>query len=377
MSFFDEDDEPRPASGRAAAAPQPAASRPIARPCYPPAASRSAASSLMLILLVVRRALAASSSRARRTRCKRLQPRGRRARARSPTRRSASRSSSSCATRAASRRDDLQTTISGYRGQARDSSTSRPSGSTCPTTWWPPSARFLIALELRRDGLAAIATSVRTALATRTRRPTQRDQRDRGPDAGVPRLRRDLRDAHRPVHHATALREAEIGGPDDPRLASSSPASQWLRPTTVAEALGQPRRRAASATRAASRRRASTARGSTPSTRRRPDAAARRAEPHPGHGRATFIVTFTNQGENDETDVQVVLRIEGAGEPIRVQRTVESVAQGATAEADAGAHRGAAARSARDHRRRGPPGAGRGDDRQQLRRSTTAAFTQQ
>ena len=33
-----------------------------------------------------------------------------------------------------------------------------------------------------------------------------------------------------------------------------------------------------------------------------------------------FIVTFTNQGENDETDVQVVLRIEGAGEPIRVVR---------------------------------------------------------
>ena len=46
-----------------------------------------------------------------------------------------------------------------------------------------------------------------------------------------------------------------------------------------------------------------------------------------------FIVTFTNQGENDETDVQVVLRIEGAGEPIRVQRRVESVPQGTTAEA--------------------------------------------
>jgi len=46
-----------------------------------------------------------------------------------------------------------------------------------------------------------------------------------------------------------------------------------------------------------------------------------------------FLVTFTNQGENDEVNIQVVLRIEGAGQPIRVVRTVQSVPQGAQAEA--------------------------------------------
>jgi len=46
-----------------------------------------------------------------------------------------------------------------------------------------------------------------------------------------------------------------------------------------------------------------------------------------------FAVTFTNQGENDEVNIQVVLRIEGAGQPIRVVRTVQSVPQGAQAEA--------------------------------------------
>ena len=33
-----------------------------------------------------------------------------------------------------------------------------------------------------------------------------------------------------------------------------------------------------------------------------------------------FTVNFTNQGENDEVDIDVVLRIEGGPEPIRVSR---------------------------------------------------------
>jgi hypothetical protein len=42
-----------------------------------------------------------------------------------------------------------------------------------------------------------------------------------------------------------------------------------------------------------------------------------------------IVVKFANQGENDEADVRVVLTIAGAaGEPIRVVRTVDTVAQG-------------------------------------------------
>ena len=49
-----------------------------------------------------------------------------------------------------------------------------------------------------------------------------------------------------------------------------------------------------------------------------------------------FTVNFTNQGENDEADMRVVLRIEGGPEPLRVQRTVASVAAGASASATLG-----------------------------------------
>jgi hypothetical protein len=46
-----------------------------------------------------------------------------------------------------------------------------------------------------------------------------------------------------------------------------------------------------------------------------------------------FTVNFTNQGENDEVDINVVLRIEGGPEPLRVQRSVKSVPAGAAASA--------------------------------------------
>ena len=56
------------------------------------------------------------------------------------------------------------------------------------------------------------------------------------------------------------------------------------------------------------------------------------AEPHPRE-LARLPRHFTNQGDFDEANIQVVLRIEGAGAPIRVTRTVQSVPQGAQAEA--------------------------------------------
>jgi hypothetical protein len=44
-------------------------------------------------------------------------------------------------------------------------------------------------------------------------------------------------------------------------------------------------------------------------------------------------VRFTNQGENDEFDVKVTVAIEGGDKPIKVSRTVDTVAKGQTAEA--------------------------------------------
>jgi hypothetical protein len=44
-------------------------------------------------------------------------------------------------------------------------------------------------------------------------------------------------------------------------------------------------------------------------------------------------VNFTNQGEHDEVDIDVVLKIDGGPKPIRVTKNVASVAAGATASA--------------------------------------------
>ena len=46
-----------------------------------------------------------------------------------------------------------------------------------------------------------------------------------------------------------------------------------------------------------------------------------------------IVVKFTNQGENDEFDVKVTVSIEGGDKPIKVSRTVDTIARGATAEA--------------------------------------------
>jgi hypothetical protein len=46
-----------------------------------------------------------------------------------------------------------------------------------------------------------------------------------------------------------------------------------------------------------------------------------------------FVVTFANQGENDEFDIKVTARISSGAQQITLTTTVPKVAQGATAEA--------------------------------------------
>ena len=46
----------------------------------------------------------------------------------------------------------------------------------------------------------------------------------------------------------------------------------------------------------------------------------------------SFAVTFANQGENDETDVNVIVRIEGDGERISARKRVDQTEAGTNAE---------------------------------------------
>jgi hypothetical protein len=229
--------------------------------------------------------------------------------------------------------DDLSSQINGFRGIA-DTQYQQAKGISTPGEMTAAQRSLLITMEMRRDGLQSIADRVRTALSSDAEAADQAIEEIAG--AMEMFLASDV------VHRArvlplidNALQEADIGRQ---RLQDSQflPGTQWLEPATVADALGQ---------------QLSSGGGG-----------GNGGEPAPGlHGtqldsvavgdvtldpaaanRLTygpdteFTVNFTNGGEHDEFDVQVVLKIEGGPEPIQVRKSVPSVAAGAAATATLG-----------------------------------------
>ena len=190
---------------------------------------------------------------------------------------------------------------------------------------------LLMALEFRRDGLGFIAEKIRTALGDEGEAANDAITQIAGQMQAF--LASDvLYQARTAPLIKAALDDAEIGGQ---KIASS----RFLPGDRVAEredgrraaragAHGWHRRRARHAGARPARHRASTA--SRSGTRRcEPDAPNR----IPASADTAFVVRFTNQGENDEFDVKVNLTVEGGDKPIKVSRTVDTVARGATAEA--------------------------------------------
>jgi hypothetical protein len=229
--------------------------------------------------------------------------------------------------------DDLSSQINGFRGQADQQYDQAKSIST-PGAMTAAQRSFLIAMEMRRDGLQSIADNVRTALSSDAEAADQAIQRVAGAMSMF--LASDVVYQSRVMPMIDReLQDADIG---NQRLQGSQflPGRQWLDPTTVADALGQ---------------QLSSGGGSNNG-----------GEPAPGlHGtqldsvtvgdltldpaaanRLTygpdteFTVNFTNGGEHDEFDVQVTLKIEGGPEPIQVRKTVPSVTAGAAATATLG-----------------------------------------
>jgi hypothetical protein len=222
---------------------------------------------------------------------------------------------------------DLETTINGYRGQA-EQQFEQAKRLDVPDEMVGAQRSFLITMEQRRDGLAAIAARVRSALSDDPEAAGQAIAQIAG--AMQLFLVSDVIHETRTYPFIRdALADAEVGG-QTIQKSQFFPGAQWLDESTVANALGQ-------------QVTGGTVDGGEPAPglhghgidsvavgdlTLQPDA------PNRIPATATeFLVTFTNQGENDEVDVQVVLRIEGAGQPIRVVRTVDSVPQGTTAEA--------------------------------------------
>jgi hypothetical protein len=190
----------------------------------------------------------------------------------------------------------------------------------------------LIALELRQDGVAGVGQRIGTALGDEGEEADKAFAEIAGQMQAF--LSSDVLWQTRVVPSIkSALDDAEIGGQNVAATEGSLPDLAWLDEGTVATRLGK-----------------SLSSGGSGSDE----------EPAPGtHGtglvsvsagdvtlqpgtsnripRSTdaFTIRFENQGENDEVDVNVVMRIaraDGGGNDIRVEETVDQVARQQTAE---------------------------------------------
>lgn len=228
---------------------------------------------------------------------------------------------------------DLSTQVAGYRVQAEQQYEQAKRIST-PGDMTAAQRSFLMTMEMRRDGLQQIADRIRTALSSDSEAADEAITEIAG--AMQLFLSSDVIYSERVIPLIEdALRDADVGAQ---RLQQSRflPGIQWLDPNTVADALGQ---------QLSADSQAQTGREPAPGLHGTgidsvevgdqtldPNSANRIA-----YGPDTeFTVNFTNQGDNDEVDIDVVLRIDGGPEPIRVTRNVASVAAGASASATLG-----------------------------------------
>jgi hypothetical protein len=224
---------------------------------------------------------------------------------------------------------DLQTNISGYRVQA-EAQLKQARSLDVPNEMKGAQQALLMALEFRRDGLGEIAGQIRTALG---------DEGDAA-NAAITNIAGQMQTflASDVLYKArtaplikSALDDAEIGGQ---KIATSQflPGVEWLSEQTVASQLDQ---QLTGGTKGQTGEPAPGLHGTglesvtVGETRLQPDAPNR----IPASADTAFVVRFTNQGENDEFDVKVTLTVEGGDKPIKVSRTVDTVAKGQTAEA--------------------------------------------
>ena len=191
---------------------------------------------------------------------------------------------------------------------------------------------LLLTLGMRASGLGKIASEVRTAQA-------ESDQAGEAVDQIAAQMQQFLAsdviyDTRVVPFLQQTFNEREIGGQSQ-QDSQFLPNLGWLQPETVGDRLG--------------------AEGGGDGG----DDAAADEEPAPGlHGHGVvstavgdttlepgqtnnripagsdtaFTVTFANQGDNEEQDVAVQVRIRGGGEPITVRRRVEQTQPGANAE---------------------------------------------
>jgi hypothetical protein len=224
---------------------------------------------------------------------------------------------------------DLQSAISSFRVQAEQQRRQAASLSV-PGDMAGAQQNLLIALEMRRDGLDAIAQRIRDALGDSGPAADKAIDEIAGQMAVF--LSSDVVYQTRVVPFIrSALDKHEIGGQ---RIVASRfvPSLSWLTPQTIATQLdqqltsggggsGQPTGPGLHGTGLVS-----TAYGSVTL---QPNAT-NRLTYVPGQ---EFVVKFANQGDNDEFGVKVTLRIKAGAQQTSLTQTVQKIAKKTTAEA--------------------------------------------
>lgn len=211
---------------------------------------------------------------------------------------------------------ELQSTVNGFRVQAEQLA-ERAARTDRPDELSEAHRSLVEALELRRDGMAGVARELPTALA------------DEGREAAARRIAGEMRvflasdvvyaRRFRPSVEGR-LRGEELEG-QPPRVPESVFLGDiaWLRPETVASRIG--RIRSPEGDRAASPGSHGTGLSAVSAT---PSGTALSKDAPveiPSGPRVGIDVEVQNQGENEEdVRVRLVLRPEGGGEPIEVER---------------------------------------------------------
>ena len=219
---------------------------------------------------------------------------------------------------------DLQTNISSYRVQA-EQQYDQAARLDVPDDMKGAQQSALIALEWRRDGLEKIATEIRTALG----------DEGEAADAAIKQIAGQMQvfmasDVAWESRVSPFIKHAlDEGGVTGQRILASQflPSSDWVQPETIATVLDQ---QLSSGTGGGSGEPTgpglhgtgvdSTTYGDVTL---QPGVTNRLTfEPN-----QPFVVKFTNQGENDEFDIKVTVRISGeSGNPITLSKTVPKLA---------------------------------------------------
>jgi hypothetical protein len=226
---------------------------------------------------------------------------------------------------------DLQTQISSFR-VAAEQQYEQAQRLDVPGDMRGAQESALIALEWRRDGLDRIAQEIRPALGDES------EQADNAINQIAAQmetfLASDVAWDTRVIPFITnALDESEIGGQEISRSQFLADLD-WLQPQTIAQVLDQ---QLTSGGDGGGEPTGPGLHGSGLDSTNYGDVTlqpgiSNQLTYEPGTG---FTVNFTNQGENDEFDIKVTLRIQAEGEdPITTSETIPKVAAGQSATAE-------------------------------------------